>query len=76
MNKVTKSLIHFIYQEAIVVVLDVNHTMQKNLGEGDQSRFEVALDSIKMLIEQKVTPLNSLHYFSFYTRLSVTSEWF
>jgi hypothetical protein len=41
-----------IYQEAIVVVLDVNHTMQKNLGEGDQSRFEVALDSIKMLIEQ------------------------
>jgi hypothetical protein len=44
----------YIYQEAIVVVLDVNHTMQKNLGEGDQSRFEVALDSIKMLIEQKV----------------------
>jgi hypothetical protein len=65
-----------IYQEAIVVVLDVNHTMQKNLGEGDQSRFEVALDSIKMLIEQKVRQSNSLNLISFYTQLSVTSEWF
>ncbi len=37
-----------------MVVLDVNHTMKKNLGDGEQSRFEVALDSIKMLIEQKV----------------------
>lgn len=50
-----------IYQEAIVVVLDVNHTMQKNLGEGDQSRFEVALDSIKMLVEQKVRQSNFLN---------------
>jgi hypothetical protein len=37
--------------------------MQKNLGEGDQSRFEVALDSIKMLIEQKVMQSNSFHPF-------------
>jgi hypothetical protein len=28
--------------------------MKKHLGGGDQSRFEVALESIKMLIEQKV----------------------
>ncbi len=56
--------------------MDVNHTMQKNLGEGDQSRFEVALDSIKMLIEQKVIISNFLNLFSFYTQLSVTSEWF
>jgi len=29
--------------------------MNKKLGEGEQSRFEVAVDSIKMLIEQKVS---------------------
>jgi ATP-dependent DNA helicase 2 subunit 2 len=28
--------------------------MKKMLGDGDQSRFDVALDSIKMLIEQKL----------------------
>jgi len=54
----------------------VNHTMKKNLGDGDQSRFEVALDSIKMLIEQKVkrlvfqTLINSS-----YTQLSVILAW-
>lgn len=37
------------------MVLDLNHTMNKKLGEGEQSRFEVAVDSIKMLIEQKVS---------------------
>jgi hypothetical protein len=40
------------------VILDVNATMQKHLGgaEGDgQARFQVAIDSIKMLIEQKVS---------------------
>jgi hypothetical protein len=50
--------------------------MQKNLGEGDQSRFEVALDSIKMLIEQKVIKPIYDNLFSFYTQPSVTSEWF
>jgi len=43
-----------------VVVLDVSPSMQKALGGGDQSRFEVALDSLKMLIEQKVSALMTL----------------
>ncbi len=45
-------------QEAIVVIMDVGPTMHKQLGtaagEKQQSRFEVAIESVKMLIEQKV----------------------
>ena len=40
-----------------MIVLDVSPSMRNHLGgdnEEGQSRFEVALDSIKMLIEQKV----------------------
>jgi hypothetical protein len=45
-----------------VVILDVSHTMKKNLSsEENQTRFQVAIESIKMLIEQKVSE-NSLHF--------------
>ncbi len=33
------------------MVLDVSPSMKKALGGDEQSRFEVALDSVKMLIE-------------------------
>ena len=42
-------------KEAIVVILDVNSTMMKNLrGETKQQRFKAAKDSIRMLLEQKL----------------------
>ena len=36
------------------MILDVSPTMRKALGDSEQSRFDVALDSVKMLIEQKL----------------------
>ncbi|TNV73932.1 hypothetical protein FGO68_gene16167 [Halteria grandinella] len=45
-------------KEAIVVILDVSPTMKKALGGADgeenSSRIQVAIDSVKMLIEQKL----------------------
>ena len=37
-----------------MVILDVSPTMNKKLENSEQTRFQMALDSVKMLIEQKV----------------------
>ena len=41
-------------KEAIVVILDVNSTMLKNLKGSSTQRFQAAKDSIRMLLEQKL----------------------
>lgn len=46
-------------KEAVVVLLDVNCTMLKNLGSGgdggsQEQRIKVAKDAIRMLLEQKL----------------------
>jgi len=40
-------------QEAIVIVVDVNATMKKPLSGDEQgkSRFEVAMEAVRMLLE-------------------------
>ena len=41
--------------------MDVSPTMNKKLGgEGHKTRFDVALESVKMLVEQKVIHLKVL----------------
>ena len=45
------------FQEAIVVILDVNSTMLKNMSGSTQARIETAKESIKMLLEQKVSQI-------------------
>ena len=41
-------------KEVCVVVVDAHHTMLKNFADTNQSRFNLAIDSVKMLLQQKV----------------------
>ena len=44
-------------KEAVIVILDCNHTMNKAFtsGSNKQTRFQLAIESVKMLLEQKVS---------------------
>ena len=45
-------------KEAVIVVLDCNPSMAKNFASGNQdrekTRFQLAIESIRMLLEQKL----------------------
>jgi hypothetical protein len=46
-------------KEACVVVIDSHSSMGKNFSNSSQSRFSLAIDSVKMLLQQKVSLLIS-----------------
>jgi len=41
-------------KEACVIILDAHQTMNKKFGGKDQTRFELAIESARLLVEQKV----------------------
>lgn len=41
-------------KEACIVVLDSHNTMSKQFGGKEQSRFELAIESVRLLVQQKV----------------------
>lgn len=45
-------------KEACIVIIDAHHTMNKQFGGKDQSRFELAIESARLLVQQKVSLLN------------------
>ena len=44
-------------KEAVIVILDCNPTMNKKFASGGnkQTRFQLGIDSVRMLLEQKVS---------------------
>jgi hypothetical protein len=47
-------LIKMSNKEACVVVIDAHQSMNKLFAGGQQTRFSLAIDSLKMLLQQKV----------------------
>ena len=42
-------------KEACILIVDAHHTMNKTFGGKDQSRFELAIESASLLVQQKVS---------------------
>jgi hypothetical protein len=42
-------------KEACVLLVDAHHSMNKKFSDTKNSRFSIAIESIKMLLQQKVS---------------------